>query len=100
MDAKGGLARRMARELEMAGTSFPGKPLVEIYDGCRVLIEHHLGVTEYERNQIRVKIRGGAVLVQGSHLELARVAREQLVICGCVDCVKICRKDGLDGQGR
>ena len=69
----------------------PGQPLVEIASNSRVLVEHHMGVTEYGESHIRVKVKFGYVCVCGSKLELARMIKGQLVITGTIECVKLDR---------
>ena len=66
-------------------------PLVEIADDRRVLIEHHRGVSSYTSEQVSVCVRYGQVFVAGSGLRIARMTREQLVICGSIDEVKLLR---------
>lgn len=70
----------------------PGLPLIEIAGDQRVLIEHHNGVTEYGRQQITVKVKYGCVCVSGQRLELTRMSKDQLIISGCIDCVKLMRR--------
>ncbi len=42
-----------------------GLPLTEIAGDRRVLIENHLGITEYGPEKIQVRVRFGAICVQG-----------------------------------
>jgi sporulation protein YqfC len=72
----------------------PGQTLVEIAGNCRVLIEHHYGVTEYGRQQIQVKVKYGTVHICGQRLELARMTKDQLVICGLIESVRLERSIG------
>lgn len=67
----------------------PGQPLIEIVGDRRVLIEHHCGVTEYGRQRICVKVKFGTVCVAGQALALKRMTRGQLIISGCIDCVRL-----------
>ena len=69
----------------------PGMPLVEIAGDGRVLIESHKGVVEYGSNMIRVKVKYGHVCICGSGLELRRMTRGQLIICGRIDAVQLIR---------
>ena len=70
----------------------PGLPLVELAGDGRVLIEHHRGVTEYGRSQISVRVKFGFVTVLGRDLELAKMTREQLIITGCIDAIRLERR--------
>lgn len=87
-----GWIERLAESADLQGESFPGQPLVEVYGDRRVLIEHHGGVTEYDRDRIQVKVRYGYLCVCGGCLELARMTAEQLVITGRIDSVSIIRR--------
>lgn len=71
-----------------------GVPLVEISGTRRVLIEHHMGVVAYGCDEIQVRVRYGLLSVSGSALNLARMSKEQLVICGCIDGVRLFRNGG------
>ena len=69
----------------------PGRPLIEIIDCCRVLIENHKGVCEYSPNLIRVKVKFGIVCICGNQLELARMSKGQLVISGLIESIQLGR---------
>lgn len=84
---------RIAREAQLWEEPFPMQPLVELAGDRRVLIEQHCGVKEYSRERISVGVRFGLVQVCGSCLELSRMTREHLVICGKIECIQIKRRD-------
>jgi len=67
----------------------PGQTLVELAGEKRVLIEHHLGVTEYGQQQIRVKVKYGSICICGQGLELVRMTKQTLVICGYISCIQL-----------
>lgn len=73
-------------------------PLVEIAGERRVLIEHHQGVCSYTEEQIRIRVRYGEVHVYGGKLCVARMTREQLVICGMIDRVDLIRTGETHGR--
>lgn len=87
--------RQPAALREMMEGVMPGVPLVELWGTGRVLIEHHMGVIAYGCEEIRIRVRYGILAVCGSSLRLARMSREQLVICGCVDGVQLFRNGGV-----
>ena len=84
--------QKLAYHTDLPGETLPGVPVVEIADDCRVLIERHAGVIEYGRERICVKVRYGLVCVCGCGLELKRMAQEQLIISGRIDCVQLQRR--------
>ena len=86
--------QQLTEGLDLPAEPMPGVPLVEVSGESRVLIENHKGVTQYGSDKICVKVAYGQVAVQGCCLELARMTKEQLVICGRIDCVTLQRRDG------
>lgn len=84
--------QRLADGADLAMEPLPGQPIVEIAGDRRVLIENHIGVKEYSRERIGVKVKYGEVFVCGCGLELIRMTKEQLVISGRIDAVTIQRR--------
>lgn len=91
MGNSGGILDKLTRIADLPDEAIPGRPLVEIVDHCRVLIENHRGVTEYGQAMIRVKVKFGSICVCGSNLELARMTKGQLIISGTIGSVELCR---------
>lgn len=83
---------RLTDGADLSAEPVPGQPIVEIAGDRRVLIENHFGVMEYSRERIGVKVKYGEVFIYGCGLELTRMTKEQLVICGRVDGVTIQRR--------
>lgn len=86
--------RQLVKLHDLGDGVLPGVPLVEISGDCRVLIEHHQGVIAYGDQEICVRVRYGILSVSGSGLRLARMTKEQLVICGCIDGVRLLKSRG------
>ena len=82
---------RLTMAADLPDEPIPGRPLVEIIDHSRVLIENHKGVTEYGANLICVKVKFGFIRICGSHLELSRMTKGQLIITGSIDTIQLCR---------
>ena len=85
------IAQRLIFAADLPDAPLPGLPLVEISGQNRVLIENHLGVTQYGRESISVRVKFGQIRVSGCDLELARMTKEQLVITGRIDGVSLYR---------
>ena len=86
----------MGRFLDTSGfsdLSLTDKPIIEISGDRRVLIENHWGVKEYGHEKITVQVPFGGICVTGCDLELMRMTKEQLVICGKIQCVQLLRKE-------
>lgn len=75
--------------MDIEAGSVPGVPVVEIAGRSRVLIENHHGIIEYGCCEIRAKVKFGCICVRGSKLELAKMSKQQLVICGCIDEIRL-----------
>lgn len=73
---------RIAKKVDLPCEPMPGQPIVEIVGKGRVLLENHYGVIQYGREEIRVKVKLGQIVILGRELELARMTKSQLVICG------------------
>lgn len=86
------LFHRLAFAADLPDEPVPGKTLIEILDNRRVLIENHCGVNEYGDSMIRVKVKAGDICVYGCRLELARMTKEQLIISGIIEGVKLNRE--------
>ena len=85
---------RLVKLRELSDGVLPGVPLVEISGDRRVLIEHHQGVVAYGCREICVRVRYGILEVSGCGLNLALMTKEQLVICGIIDGVRLIRNRG------
>lgn len=91
MRDSGGILGKLVLAADLQDEAIPGRPLVEIIDHCRVLIENHSGVKEYGNTLIRVKVRFGSICVCGCNLELAKMTKGQLIISGQIEAVQLCR---------
>lgn len=67
--------------------------LVELIGNKRVLIEHHRGILQYQRDCICVKVKFGTVSITGQCLEIYQMSHEKLVISGTIDAISIHRRN-------
>lgn len=79
------------RQLEQSEESLPGVPLLELAGDKRILIEHHRGIAEYGTERIGVRVRYGLLLICGCGLEIMKLSKDQLVVCGRIDGIQILR---------
>ena len=68
----------------------PKLPLVEIAGNRRVLIENHRGVSQYGSNEICVNVDYGCVYICGQKLDLLCMSKEQLIVTGVIESVRLC----------
>ena len=83
---------RIVDGMELESELFPALPVIEIAGDRRILIERHRGILEYSGERIKVKVQYGAICICGSGLVVVRMSREQLVICGEINCVQLHRR--------
>lgn len=83
---------RFADGMDLPGQPLPGQPIVELAGAGRVLIENHRGVTQYSGESICIRVSYGHVNVSGQGLVLSRMTREQLIISGSIDEIRIIRR--------
>lgn len=67
-------------------------PIVEIAGQNRVLIENHQGILVYAIEEIQIKVKYGKLCVFGNDLMLQQISKEQLVITGNIETLKIIRR--------
>ena len=87
------LARFLSNEMDLEGEPVPGRSLIEVSGADRVLIENHLGVIRYSREEIGIRVKFGSVDICGCGLELCHMSRERLVVQGCIAAVTLHRRD-------
>ena len=70
----------------------PGRPVVELFDDNRLLIENHKRILIYEQDQICVAVRYGTLCVLGSNLRLRKISGKKLLITGKINRLDIQRR--------
>lgn len=91
--AQGGKwVKRLTSAADLPDEAVPGQPLVEVFSSFRVLVENHMGVTEYGDSVIQVKVKFGSICVCGTNLELALMTKGQLIITGCIESIQLNRR--------
>ena len=91
MERKRNLAQRLATVADLPDEPIPGLSLVEIAGDRRGLVENHKGVMAYSPETIRIRAKFGEICIAGTNLTLSRMTKGQLVICGCIDSVRLLR---------
>lgn len=86
---------RLADAAQIGNESLPQETVVEMIGTRRVLIENHLGVSGYSDTQVLVHVKFGWICVNGWDLELLHMSKNQLVIRGHIEGVRLQGRDGL-----
>lgn len=79
------MLEKWMERLDLQDEAVPGQSLIEIIGCSRVLIERHSGVCAYGSRHIAVRVPFGTVSINGECLELKKMDRGQLVICGRIE---------------
>ena len=74
---------------DLIDDQFPGVPVVGIAGSRRVLIERHRGVQAYSEHCIQVSLCYGLLCVSGMNLKLQHMTKDQLVISGQIQNLRI-----------
>lgn len=72
-------------------------PRATLVGAGRVLIENHMGITEFIDERVRLKARGGEIVVEGSGLSLGQIRDGSLIIKGHISSVGMPEGDGENG---
>lgn len=88
---KNGIFDKMAFAFDLPGEAVPGCPLIEIAGERRVLIENHQGVIQYGEGEMCLRVSYGYIRISGCGLRLMRMTRQQVVICGRINGIELCR---------
>ena len=85
----------IANAMERSGLGpelLPGRSIVEIAGGTRVLVENHRGVASCGKERILVKVSFGHLCISGCALQVLHMTGERLVISGTIDSVSLQRR--------
>lgn len=91
MGDKKRLLDQLTAAADLQDETLPGVPLVEIAGYRRVLVEHHLGVTQYSTEAVCLNVKFGSIRVTGCDLVISKMSKEQLVISGIIESVTVFR---------
>lgn len=83
---------RFAQQASNINNTIPDNTILEIVADRRVLLENHLGVTQYSEEKVCVKVHFGNVIVLGCGMHLQHMTKERLVISGKIEGVTLHRR--------
>ena len=93
MGRRGDFFQRMAERPDAAVQGLLKLPIIELASDSRVLVENHFGIKAYCREKIMVNVKFGHICICGSNLQVLKMTREQLVICGKIGGVSLHRRE-------
>ena len=71
---------------------FTKAPLLELAGDNRILVENHQGVLAYSLEEVHIKVAYGKLTIIGNNLNIKQMSKEQLVISGLVDEIRLFRR--------
>lgn len=92
MDRSGKFFQRMKEQTDSSAEEMLKLPIIELASDRRVLVENHIGIKAYCREKIQVNIKFGHICICGSNLQVLKMTKEQLVICGKIASVSLHRR--------
>jgi len=93
MGRGGNFFERMSEQADAGAESLLKLPIIELASDRRVLVENHLGIKAYCREKIMVNVKLGYICICGNHLQVLKMTREQLVVCGKIEGISIHRRE-------
>ena len=81
-----------AIKANLPGEKIPGTSLVELFGKNRVLIENHCGIIAYSDSRICTRTAWGEIAIEGNGLRIACMTKQQLVILGETESVKLIKR--------
>ncbi len=85
------ILQQILDKTDLSEESLPGKPVVELLGDCRVLVENHRGITQYDLDRICIRVCYGVVAITGCNLQLRQMTGGKLLIVGMIQGVELIR---------
>lgn len=82
------LPQELTERLELPEEALLAAAKLTVTGGKRALVENHRGVLEYGQERIVVSAGRGKLCISGSGLGIEAMNRNELLICGRIQCVE------------
>lgn len=79
---------KISLSMDLPSEPIPRQPVVELFGCSRVLIENHLGITQYCNDEICIKVHFGLLRISGENLHIVRMSDCRIIICGRIDSIQ------------
>ncbi len=83
--SKRGRMQRLAGLLELPQDIVLDLPRVTLLGNIQMLIENHKGIIEYTSEVVRIRLKQGEIIINGSELTLGNLQPEQILIEGIIN---------------
>lgn len=79
------LQKHLAKLFDLTPDVVMGLPLIMLIGQEKIYLENHRGLNLYQKDKIKIKIKGGFLLVKGQSLIIEEIASDSLSITGKID---------------
>ena len=83
--SKRGRMQRLAGLLELPQDIVLDLPRVTLLGNIQMLIENHKGIIEYTSEVVRIRLKQGEIIINGSELTQGNLQPEQILIEGIIN---------------
>jgi sporulation protein YqfC len=83
--SKRGRMQRLAGLLELPQDIMLDLPRVTMLGNIQLLIENHKGIIEYTPELVRIRLKQGELVINGSELVLGNLQAEQILVEGTLN---------------
>ena len=83
--SKKGRMQRLAGLLELPQDIILDLPRVTMLGNIQLLIENHKGIIEYTPELVRIRLKQGELVINGSELVLGNLQAEQILVEGILN---------------
>ncbi len=74
--------REAAEQMDLPEGFLHGKPLLTLDGDLQLMVERHLGITEYGEQRICIAAKGYTIQIQGERMHLTAMDKESIRIRG------------------
>ena len=93
MRLKKNFVNSVSEKFSLPAEALSAVPYIQLHGSGRLCIENHGGVLAYSEEQVRVAVKGGAVIIHGYRLSICAMSRRCLEIRGVIQGLKLDESD-------
>ncbi len=87
--AKNKVKKRFADIFDLPPDIILGLPRITLIGRIQLYIENHSGITLYERDRIRIRVKDGEIIIGGEDLQLRTVYNDDIYIEGVINSIAL-----------
>lgn len=90
---KKSFAHSVSEKFSLPAEALSAVPYIQLHGRGRICIENHGGILAYSQEQVKIAVKGGAVVVQGKELSICAMSRRCLELRGVIQELKLNESD-------